>query len=257
MIIAGIDMGVQNTKAVIMKDDKVIGKAIVSTGGIDRPAQAQKAYDEALRQAGVTAGEVEKVVATGKGKFDVPFATETHTVTTTAARAAQYFFPDATAVMSVGAEESIAAVLGGKSLIGEFVLNQKCAAGLGIFITYLARRLGMTIEQAAAADGADAGVMNDGCVVFAELDALSFMNSGAEPGAIMAVANKAVATRAATVLADLTAPVGDKVVLIGGFTKNPAFLKALEKTLNKKFLIPAEAEYAGAVGAAVCGIKGI
>ena len=257
MIIAGIDMGVQNTKVVIMKDEKVIGKSIISTGGIDRPEQAQKAYDEALSKAGVSAGDVEKVVATGKGKFDVTFADERFTETLAAARAAQLFFPDATAVLSVGADETLAAALGKERLVGEFVVNMKCAAGVGIYITYLAKRLGMTIEQAAAADGPDAGEMNDGCVVFAELDALSLMRNGAKPEAIMATAIRAAATRAGTVLVDLSAPVGDKVVLIGGFTKSPAFVSALEKSLGRKFQIPDDAEYCGAVGAAMCGIKGI
>ena len=257
MIIAGIDMGIQNTKAVILKDDKVIGKSTVSTGGMDRPEQAQKAYDEALRDAGIEAGSALKVYATGKGKFDIQFADGVFTETSASARAAMHFFPEATAVLSIGADESLAAVLGKKRLIDEFVLNQKCAAGLGAFITYLARRLGVPAEQAPAADMSDAGVMNDGCVVFAELDALSMMNDGAAPGEIMAAAIRAAATRAATVLCDLTTPPGDRVVLIGGFTKNPAFVDALEKSLGRKFLIPEDAEYCGAVGAALCGTRGL
>ena len=255
MIIAGIDMGIAYTKVVILKDEKVIGRAIASSGGMDRPAQAQKAYDEALSNAGVSAGDVEKVIATGKGKFDVQFADEVYTETISAARAARLSFPEATAVMSVGADETLAAALGEKRLIDEFVVNQKCTAGLGTYIMYLAKRLGMTIEQTAAADGPDAGVINDGCAVFAELDALSLLNAGAAPEAIMASAIKAAATRAATVLADLTVSSGDSVVLIGGLAENAAFVSALEKALGKKFLIPEEAEYCGAVGAVMCYVS--
>ena len=152
MIIAGIDMGIQFTKAVVFKDGKVIGRSVVSTGGIDRPGQAQQAYDGALREAGVGAGDVEKVVATGKGRFDVRFADEVFTDTAAAARAAGYFDPEATSVMSVGADETLAAVLGKERLINEVALNQKCAAGLGTFLTYLAMRLGLTMGQAAAAE---------------------------------------------------------------------------------------------------------
>ena len=257
MIIAGIDMGIAYTKVVIVKDEKVIGRAMVSTGGIDRPAQAQKAYDEALGNAGISAGDVEKVIATGKGRFDIPFADEVFTETISAARAARLSFPDATAVVSVGADETLAAVLGEKRLIDEFVVNQKCTAGLGTYIMFLAKRLGMTIEQASAACGPDAGIINDGCAVFAELDALSLLSGGAAPEAIMASAIKAAATRAATVLADLTASPGDNVVLIGGLARNAAFVSALEKALCKKFLIPEEAEYSGAVGAVLSHINGI
>ena len=257
MIIAGIDMGVQNTKAVIMKDEKIIGRSMVSTGGFDRPEQARKAYDEALQSAGVSAGDVEKVIATGKGKFDVPFADETYTETVAAARAASFFFPGATAVVSVGADEALAAVVGKARLIDEFVLNQKCTAGLGAFLSYLAQRMEMPPEQAGNCDGPDAGIMNDGCVVFSELDALSLLSNGAAPEAVMATANRAAATRAATVLCDLTASYGDNVVLIGGLTKNKAFVSAMESRLGCKLSIPADAEYGGAVGAVLSHLKGL
>ncbi|MCL2126167.1 MAG: acyl-CoA dehydratase activase [Oscillospiraceae bacterium] len=255
MIIAGIDMGVQNTRAVIIKDNVVIGRGAAPTGGIDRPEMAMKAYEDALSAAGIAAGDVSKVYATGKGKFDVAFADAVLTETVAAARAARFYFPEATAVFSVGADETLAAALGRERLISEFVLNQKCSAGLGIFITYLARRLGMTMAQAAAVDVADACAVNDGCVVFAELDALSMMNSGEDADAIMAAAIKAVAVRAATVLCDLTAPVGDKVVLVGGFTQSPAFLKALSSCMGREFLVPDDAEFCGAVGAALAGAE--
>jgi|LSQX01.3.fsa_nt_gb benzoyl-CoA reductase subunit D len=257
MIIAGIDAGVLNTKVVIMEDEKVIARSKVSTGGIDRPQQVKKAYEEALQAAGLTEKDVEKVIATGKGKYDIPFADEVYTETSALARAARHFFPEATGAMSVGADETIALKLGEKRLIDEFVLNQKCTAGLGTFLEYLGRKLGMTAEQIAAADGPDAGFMNEGCVVFAELDALSLLNNGASPEAVMATAIRTAATRAATVLVDLTASPGDKVALFGGLAKNAAFVSALEKILNRKFLISEEAEYGGAVGAVMCDLKGI
>ncbi|MCL1834933.1 MAG: acyl-CoA dehydratase activase [Oscillospiraceae bacterium] len=257
MIIAGIDMGICNTKAAIMKDEKIIGRSAVPTGGIDRPQQAQKAYDEALKNAGIAAGDVERVVSTGKGKFDVAFASEHYTETVAAARAAQYALPGATAVMSAGADETLSAALGTTRLIDEFVLNQKCSAGIGAFLEYLGARLELTLEQISNCDGPDAGEMNEGCVVFSELDALSLLNAGAAPEAVMSTANRAAATRAATVLADLTASPGGNVVLIGGLAKNAAFVKALEARLGRSFTIPEDAEYCGAIGAALCSVKGI
>ena len=257
MIIAGIDMGVQNTKAVVMKDEKIIGRSVISTGGIDRSEQARKAYDEALKTAGVAESDVEKVIATGKGKFDVPFADETYTETVAACRVASYFFPDATAVVSTGADEALAAVIGKNRLIDEFVLNQKCSAGLGAFLSYLGQRLGLTQEQIGKCDGPDAGIMNDGCVVFSELDALSLLNNGAAPESVMAAANRAAATRAATVLSDLTAACGASVVLIGGLAKNKAFVTAMEERLNCMLNIHEDAEYGGAVGAVLSYIKGL
>ena len=74
MILAGIDMGIEATKAVVLRDGAIIGRAKASTGGTDRPIQARQAYDAALAAAGIAAIEVEAVSATGIGKYDVPFA---------------------------------------------------------------------------------------------------------------------------------------------------------------------------------------
>lgn len=252
MMFAGIDMGIENTKVVIISDDKIIGRSKVSTGGIDRPVQAQKAYDEALRAAGIDASNIDKVVATGKGKYDIPFADDRITETVAAAHAARFLCPEATSVMSVGAYETIAATLGRERFINEFSLNQKCAAGLGAFLKRLARRFDMSMETVGAAEGPDAGLLNDGCVVFSELDAISLINNGATPEAVMMSAVMAAAVRAAGVLNDLTIPSNDCVVLIGGLAKNAAFVKGLEKSLGLKFLIPDDAEYGGAIGAAKC-----
>ena len=257
MIIAGIDAGVQYTKIVIMKDDIVIGKSAVSTGGADRAEQIQSAYNAALSSAGIEEGGVEKVIATGKGKFDAHFADETYSEAVTTARAAEHLCPDATAVLSVGADESLALVRGKTRLIDEFVQNQKCSAGLGTFLYYLGQRLGLTPAQAGECNGPDAGEMNDGCVVFSELDALSLLNNGVSPEDVMATANRAAAVRAATVLNDLTAPRGGSVMLIGGLAKNAAFVSALENCLGLRFTIPEDAEFSGAVGAIMSHIKGI
>ena len=89
MITAGIDVGLEYIKAVVMKDGKLLGKASGHSGGVGRPAAVQAVYDKALEAAGVQAGDVEKVYATGKGKFDVTFADDKIAEVVTAAKAAK------------------------------------------------------------------------------------------------------------------------------------------------------------------------
>ena len=254
MIIAGIDAGVETTKVVVLRDGKVAGRAKESTGGIDRPGQISSAYKEALKEAGVAESDVEAVIATGKGKFDVPFAAGHVTNTIAAAYAARNADEGATSVISVGADETLAATLGGDRLVKEFVVNQKCTAGLGTFLKYLAKRLDIPLEETGL-DTPDAGPINEGCVVFSELDALSLLNNGAAPKAVMASAVKAAAVRAANVMNDLTAQANDKAVLIGGLTKNALFVSALEGLVGFKYIIPEDAEYCCAIGAALSGGK--
>jgi len=257
MMIAGIDMGIETTKVVILNDGKVIGRAKTSTGGIDRPAQAQAALDAALADAGVARDALEGIGATGKGKYDIPFADKRVTETIASAHAARALCPEATSVMSVGADEVLIATMSDKRPVGEYVLNQKCAAGLGTFLQVIARRLGCTVEDLGKADTAGAPMINQACPVFMELDALSLLNNGASPETVAAACVEAAAVRAASVPHDLTIPAEERVLLIGGLALNAAFVKALEGILGYSFVIPGEAEYAGAIGAAISAVKGI
>jgi len=250
MIFVGIDAGIENTKVVVMKDREVIGRTMVSTGGFDRLEQVQKAYDLALATARASKKDVKSVVSTGKGKFDISFADARITEAIATAHAVRFLVPEATSFMSVGADETIAATLGDTRLIQEYVINQKCSAGLGTFLTYLARRLEQKLEDIDAAES-DAGRINEGCIVFSELDSLSLVNNGASPVSVMSSAIKAVAVRAANIMNDLTIPSNKFPVLIGGLTKSAAFVNALETALGLKFHIPDNAEYAGAIGAVI------
>ncbi len=257
MILAGIDMGIETTKVVILDDGRVIGRARTSTGGIDRPAQAESAYKAALADAGIAAEAVEKIGVTGKGKYDVPFGDRRVSETVAAAHAARALCPEATSVMSVGADEMLIATMSDKRPVGEFVLNQKCAAGLGTFLQTMADRLELTVEEIGKLDTADAPEINQTCPVFMELDALSLLNNGVSREKVAAACVQAAAVRAAATPYDLTVPAPDKVLLIGGLACSSAFVKALEQILGYGFVIPAEAEYAGAIGAAISAVKGL
>jgi activator of 2-hydroxyglutaryl-CoA dehydratase len=132
-------------------------------------------------------------------------------------------------------------------------INEKCAAGLGRFLKYMAARLDLTLEDMSALSLSEASnvQVNDGCIVFAELDALGLLNRGISPRDVAAAVTDAAAVRANTVINEITAPIGDRVVLIGGLTKNKAFVEALKRYSKIDFIIPEEAEYAEALGAAI------
>jgi len=249
MITAGIDVGLEYVKAVVMKDGKVAGKAIGVSGGAGRPAAVQAVYDKALDAAGVKSDDVEKVVATGKGKFDVSFADDKVAEIITAAKAAKLVAANATTVVDAGADEIVVATLDGDK-IKEFVINQKCAAGLGLMLEWMAERLEMSIEELSALDGPLNVTVNDGCIVFAELDALSLLNRGADVKEVAKALIEACAWRASTTINDIYKPDNACVVIMGGLVRNGAFLNALERISGIKFVIADDPEYGGAIGAA-------
>jgi predicted CoA-substrate-specific enzyme activase len=249
MIAAGIDMGLEYVKAVILKDGEMVGRSRRESGGSGRAAAAEEAYALALADAGVSGSDVEQVVATGKGKYDVPFAGSVKSESIATVKGALLLCPDATTAVDIGADENLVSTIeDGK--VGEFQINEKCAAGIGLLLESIADRLDLTLDEMSAAPPTDK-IVSDGCVTFAELDALSLLNDEVPPIEIAGAVTAAVAARAAMTINDITIPARDCVVLCGGLGKNAAFVRELEVLTGIKFVIPKDAEYALAAGAAL------
>ena len=260
MITAGIDMGMENVKVVILQDGNIMGRGKGLSGGAKRASAAEAALGDALKEAGLARDAIAKIVATGKGKFDLPFADACVSEPVTTAKAAKFLCPEATTAMDVGADETVVVTLGedkDKPVL-EMAINEKCAAGVGTFLKTMARRLELTQDEMGALPPkvADGAAVNDGCVVFAELDALNLLNEGVQPKEVASAVVDAAAIRACMTFNDITNQALDCVVLFGGLSKSPAFVHALKGYAKTDFVIPAESEYAGAIGAALVAAAG-
>ncbi|HIH45093.1 MAG TPA: methanogenesis marker 15 protein, partial [Candidatus Methanoperedenaceae archaeon] len=64
---AGIDSGSTTTKAVVMKDNRIVGFGWVPTTKVIESAES--AYDKALEEAGVSRNDIEALGTTGYGRF--------------------------------------------------------------------------------------------------------------------------------------------------------------------------------------------
>jgi len=251
MITAGIDVGIENIKIVILKDSKVIAKGSSLSGGANRGKNAEKVWNETLVEAKLKPTDVSKVVATGQGKQNVAFASDRATEPVADARAARFLYPKATSVVDIGADQVRVVTLGKGDSILEVVMNQKCAAGLGIFLKSMARTLDMTLDEISTFSGNGKANVHDGCVVFAEMDVLGLLNRNIPREDIARAVNEMVAVRVNSILNDKIKPAKITTVLVGGVSKNKAVVAVLKKRSGINFLIPEQAEYAGALGAAL------
>ena len=255
MITAGIDVGLEYTKIVILRDGAVVSKGIDRSGGLMRKAAIEKTWRETLQKAGLSQSVIDLTVATGQGKTDVPFADRQITEAVADAKAARYVLPDAITVADCGADQTRVVRLGKGDDIEEVVLNQKCMAGLGLLMNRTARRLEMTLDALSGLDGSatDGLAVNDGCPVFAEMDILELMNQNVPKEQIAHAVIRTAAVRMNSILNDKFTPARDKTVLFGGITKNSALVKALRDRSGIEFVIPENAEYGCALGAALVG----
>lgn len=253
MITAGIDVGIESIKAVVFKDGEVVARGTGLSGGANRGNSAGKVWNEALASSGLFPSDVSRVIATGQGKYDVHFAQDCIVEPVADARAARFLYPPTTSVVDIGADQVRVAILGPQESIQEVVMNQKCAAGLGILLRTMARTLGMTLDEMSsiASDAYDDVIIHDGCAVFTELDALGLLNRSIPRPVIARAIIEAVAVRINSVLNDKIVPAKESTVLVGGVSRNTAVINALKRRSGINFMIPEQAEYAGALGAAL------
>jgi predicted CoA-substrate-specific enzyme activase len=251
MITAGIDLGIENVKAVVLKDGRILARSIVSSGGSDRANSADFVWKEALQTTGLKPEDVNKVVATGQGKGDVRFANDRVVEALADIKAAFWLFPATGSVVDIGADHALAANFDDKGTALDSVLNLKCAAGLGIFLKSMARTLGLTLDQMSLLSSESSKIsINDRCAVYAELDALWLIQEKTPKQEIVQAINEAISTKINSMLNEKLT-LHNKAVLIGGVAKNNGVVKALQKRSGINFMIPEYPEFAGALGAAL------
>jgi len=251
MISAGIDCGAKNTKTIILKDGKIIGKGSMLTG-FDQHKAVEKSLAAAIQDAGIKREDIEKVGGTGSGKESITMADKQVNDIKAMGKSAHFFFPEARTVADVGAEEGRAAKLDEKGNVIDFAINEKCAAGAGAFIEAMARALETSLEEIGPlALSSDKEIpMNAQCVIFAESEVVGLIHAKTEKNDISKSIHDAMASRIASMIRRIG--VNEVVVMLGGVAHNPGFVEAMRRDLSlDKIYIPEAPEYGAAVGAAV------
>lgn len=250
---AGIDVGLESIKIVILDEGKVLAKNIAASGGGKRAENVEALWEKTLADANISAADVEKIVATGQGKTDVSFADRTVTEPIAAEKYAKYFCPKSTGIVDMGADQIRVVTYEDAEGETNVTLNQKCGAGIGTLLKYVTRRLDMSLEELSSItpDINKEVVVNDGCIVFAELDALELLNNGVAKEDVANALVVANSYRINAVFNDRVKPLDDSTILAGGIANNAAVVSALKQISGISFNVSEDPEFVGAAGAAV------
>ena len=250
MITAGIDMGAKNLRVVILKDGQVLARKECQAG-FDTTELAQALFREALDSAGLKLEQIEKIVATGAGKETAPYAKEKVTDVGAAARGAVKLVPPARTVIDVGAEEGRAIKTDELGRVIDFAVNEKCAAGAGAFTEAMSRALEVSVEEFGklSLQSTASIPMNAQCAVFAESEVVSLMHAKAPKQDISRAVHDAIADRIISMARRVG--INPEVALVGAVSRNVGFVDSLKRGLERDIIVPENAEYAAALGAAL------
>jgi len=251
MITAGIDCGARNTKTVIIKDGKIIGKASVPTG-FEQDQAVKESLEMALKDAGITRDQIERIGGTGSGAKSIQEADIKVNDIKAMTMAANFFFPSARTVADVGAEEARTAKCDEKGNVVDFAINEKCAAGAGAFIEAMARALETPLTEMGtlALSSSNPIPLNAQCTIFAESEVVGLIHAKTEKKDISRAIHDAMASRIVSMIRRIG--VNPDIVMFGGLAYNPGFVTALQRELAvDQIYIPEAPEFGSAVGAAV------
>ncbi len=250
MIVAGVDCGAKNTKAIVLKNGIIIGKGLCLTG-FDQEKAVSNALNRALENAGISRGDVAKVATAGFGYKSVNADMGVNEFKSMA-KAAHFFFRNAGTVVDVGAEGSRVVKVGARGEVLDFVMNEKCAAGAGTFVESMARALEVPLEEIGnlSLQSDNPVSMNAQCVIFAESEVIGLIHANVPKQDISRAIHDAMADRIVSMI--FRVGMNEDLVILGGMGLNAGFVEGIRRGLDiEKLYVPSDPEFGLAVGAAV------
>jgi benzoyl-CoA reductase subunit A len=173
-------------------------------------------------------------------------------------RGAYSFFPGTRTVLDIGGQDTKAIQLDEQGVVTSFQMNDRCAAGCGRYLGYIADELNLGLhELGPLALKAERTVrVNSTCTVFAGAELRERLALGQRREDILAGLHRAIMLRSMSLLAR-SGGVSNQFSFTGGVCKNPKATQVLEELVQENYgddieiNIHPDSIYMGAHGAAL------
>jgi benzoyl-CoA reductase subunit A len=228
------------------------------------PARRAAAWRRAGAEAARLPMEIDGFVGTGYGRARLPFPRENlRSEILCHGLGAHAMFPRTRTVLDIGGQDTKAIQVDERGLVTGFQMNDRCAAGCGRYLGYIADELNLGLhELGPLALRADRPCrITSTCTVFAGIELRDLLSVGESRENILAGLHRSIVTRAMSLLAR-SGGVRQELTFTGGVARNEAAVAALRDlvasgqegiTIN----IAADSIYTGALGAALFARRGV
>ena len=251
----GIDSGSTSTDVVILNEEQEIVSQVILPTGAGAAAGADRALEEALRQANLTREDLTAIVTTGYGRTAIQSGDKSITEITCHARGAFFLNPNVRTIIDIGGQDSKVIRIDDTGNVTNFVMNDKCAAGTGRFLELMARTLELSLEQMSemGLTWKEDITISSMCTVFAESEVVSLIAQDKTAADIIHGLNESVAAKTCALVKRVGGE-GD-YMMTGGVSKNKGVVDAIERRLGVKLCISDAAQLNGALGAALFAME--
>ena len=201
-------------------------------------------------------------VGTGYGRARLPFPKEhIRSEILCHGLGAHAMFPNTRTVLDIGGQDTKAIQVDGQGIVTSFQMNDRCAAGCGRYLGYIADEMNIGLHELGpiAQSSNRPARINSTCTVFAGAELRERLGLGEKREDILAGLHRAVILRAMSLLAR-SGGVEDEFTFTGGVARNAAATGALVKLIEenygkRKLNISPESIYTGALGAAIFALR--
>ncbi len=248
---AGIDSGSTSTDVVILDKNRNITASVIMPTGAGAANGAERALEEALKQAGLEREDLDAVVTTGYGRTAISDGDKSITEITCHARGAHFLDPSVRTVVDIGGQDSKVIRLNEDGTVKNFVMNDKCAAGTGRFLEMMAKTMEISLDELSKVGLSyqEDITISSMCTVFAESEVVSLIAQNKPTDDIVHGLNKAVASKTASLVKRVGGE--EAYMMTGGVAQNKGLVKTLEERLGTSLVISDKSQLCGALGAAL------
>jgi benzoyl-CoA reductase subunit A len=233
-----------------------IGKAL---GRIGNPSAVRSGVeDAAAREVALAA-----TVGTGYGRARLPFPKEQiRSEILCHGLGAHAMFPGTRTVLDIGGQDTKAIQVDRDGIVTSFQMNDRCAAGCGRYLGYIADEMNMGLHELGpmALESRRPVRISSTCTVFAGAELRERLSLGEKREDIVAGLHRAVILRAMSLLAR-SGGITREFTFTGGVARNPAAVQALGRLVEDHYgashiNISPDSIYTGALGAALFALRG-
>jgi benzoyl-CoA reductase subunit A len=233
---------------------------VAARAGLDDVARARAAT--VVRHALETTLAEHFTVGTGYGRARLPFPKKAiRSEILCHGLGAHVMFPQTRTVLDIGGQDTKAIQVDGQGIVTSFQMNDRCAAGCGRYLGYIADEMNMGVhELGPLAMQATRNVkINSTCTVFAGAELRDRLNLGQRREDILAGLHRAIMLRAMSLLAR-SGGVADELTFTGGVARNDAAVRALRELVaenygERRLNISPDSIYTGALGASLFALR--
>jgi len=197
------------------------------------------------------------VIGTGYGRARLPFSKEhIRSEILCHGLGAHVMYPNTATVLDIGGQDTKAIQVDKAGIVESFQMNDRCAAGCGRYLGYIADEMNMGLHELGplAMKATKTVRINSTCTVFAGAELRDRLSLGEKREDIMAGLHRAIILRAMSILAR-SGGVRNEFTFTGGVAKNEAAVKSLRELIFENYgeltiNINPDSIYTGALGGA-------